>query len=117
MILLLVYVGFALGISFICSLLEATLLSARLASLSKMADAGNRGAAKLYKLKRNRIGDAISAILTLNTVANTLGATLAGAQAAHYFGSGWVGVFSGVLTIRIRNVSTPENTPTQPLPK
>ena len=105
MILLLVYVGFALGISFICSLLEATLLSAPIASLSVMANAGNRGAAKLRELKQDRIDDAISAILTLNTVANTLGATLAGAQAAHYFGSAWVGVFSGVLTFLILIVS------------
>ena len=105
MILLLVYVGFALGISFICSLLEATLLSSRIASLSAMADAGSRGAAKLCMLKQSRIGDAISAILTLNTVANTLGATLAGAQAANYFGSRWVGVFSGVLTFLILIVS------------
>ena len=105
MILLLVYVGFALGISFICSLLEATLLSARIASLTAMADSGNRGAAKLSKLKQHRIDDAISAILTLNTVANTLGATLAGAQAAYYFGSRWVGVFSGVLTFLILIVS------------
>jgi len=104
-ILLLVYVGFALGISFICSLLEATLLSSRIASLSAMADAGSRGAAKLCMLKQSRIGDAISAILTLNTVANTLGATLAGAQAANYFGSRWVGVFSGVLTFLILIVS------------
>jgi len=104
-ILLLVYVGFALGISFVCSLLEATLLSARIVSLRVMADAGNRGAAKLCELKQNRIDDAISAILTLNTVANTLGATLAGAQAAHYFGSRWVGVFSGVLTFLILIVS------------
>ncbi len=101
MILLLVYVGFALGVSFVCSLLEATLLSARIASLATLADAGNRGAAKLRSLKQLRIDDAISAILTLNTVANTLGATLAGAQAADFFGSRWVGVFSGVLTFLI----------------
>ncbi len=105
MILLLAYVAFALGISFVCSLLEATLLSARIASLTSMAAAGNRGAAKLCALKQGRIDDAISAILTLNTVANTLGATLAGAQAANYFGSRWVGVFSGVLTLLILIVS------------
>ena len=75
MILLLVYVGFALAISFICSLLEATLLSARIGWLSVMAAAGNQGAGKLRALKQHRIDDAISAILTLNTVANTLGAT------------------------------------------
>ena len=105
MILLLVYVGFALGISFLCSLLEATLLSARVASLRVMADSGNLGAAKLHEIKKQRIDDAITAILTLNTVANTLGATLAGAQAAAFFGSRWVGVFSGVLTFLILTIS------------
>jgi len=104
-ILLLVYVGFALGISFVCSLLEATLLSSRISSLGALATAGNRGAGKLRELKQDRIDDAISAILTINTVANTLGATLAGAQAADYFGSRWVGVFSGVLTFLILLIS------------
>jgi len=103
--LLFVYVGFALGISFTCSLLEATLLSARMAVLRVLAESGNSGAAKLLQIKRHRIDDAISAILTLNTVANTLGATLAGAQAAAVFGSRWVGVFSGVLTFLILIVS------------
>ena len=102
---LLGFVGFALGISFLCSLLEATLLSVRLAALRVLAEAGSSGAAKLQQIKTHRIDDAISAILTLNTVANTLGATLAGAQAASYFGSRWVGVFSGVLTFLILIVS------------
>lgn len=105
MALLLVYVSFALGISFLCSLFEATLLSARLTTLSEQASAGGRGASHLFELKRHRVGDAISAILILNTSANTLGATLAGAQAAQYFGSAWVGIFSGVLTLLILVIS------------
>jgi len=98
---LLLFVGFALGISFCCSLLEAALLSARMASLSERRSHGSRGAGLLLDIKQHRIDDAISAILTLNTVANTLGATLAGAEAADVFGSAWVGVFSGVLTLLI----------------
>lgn len=105
MTLLLVYVCFALGISFSCSLLEAGLFSARLATLSELAADGQRGAAKLLEIKRHRIDDAISAILMLNTVANTLGATLAGAEAAAYFGSAWVGLFSAVLTFLILIIS------------
>jgi CBS domain containing-hemolysin-like protein len=70
-----------------------------------MAESGNRGAKRLFEIKKHRIDDAISAILTLNTVANTLGATLAGAQAAAYFGNRWVGVFSGVLTFLILIIS------------
>jgi CBS domain containing-hemolysin-like protein len=99
--LLLVYVGFALGISFLCSLLEAALLSTRMVWLTERRAAGSRGAGLLLELKQSRIDDAISAILILNTVSNTLGATLAGARAAHVFGSSWVGVFSGVMTLLI----------------
>lgn len=101
MIQLLLFVGFALGVSFICSLLEAALLSTRLVALTERHAAGSRGAGLLLDIKQRRIDDALSAVLTLNTVANTLGATLAGAQAASYFGSKWVGLFSGVLTLLI----------------
>jgi CBS domain containing-hemolysin-like protein len=102
---LLLYVTFALGISFLCSLLEASLLSVRMATLSELRDQGNRGAGRLLELKRNRIDDAISAILILNTMANTLGATMAGAEAARLFGNAWIGLFSGVLTFLILVVS------------
>lgn len=101
MALLLLFVAFSLGISFLCSLLEAAFLSARLSTLSEQRAHGIRGAGLLLDIKRGRVDDAISAILILNTLANTLGATLAGAQAAHVFGSAWVGVFSGVLTFLI----------------
>ena len=105
MSLLVLYVGLAVGVSFVCSLLEAALLSSRNATLAHQRDEGSRGAGMLLKLKQTRVDDAISAILTLNTVANTLGATLAGAQAARVFGSAWVGVFSGALTFLILVVS------------
>jgi len=101
LVLLFLYVGFALGVSFLCSLLEAALLSSRIAVLVEQRDAGNRGAARLLELKRTRVDDAISAILILNTISNTLGATLAGAQAAHLWGNAWIGVFSGVMTLLI----------------
>lgn len=99
--LLLLFVGFALGVSFLCSLLEAALLSSRIASLTQRRDGGSSGARLLLNIKQRRLDDAITAILTLNTVANTLGATMAGAQAAVVFGSAWVGLFSGVLTFLI----------------
>jgi CBS domain containing-hemolysin-like protein len=99
--LLLLFVGFALSVSFLCSLLEAALLSARRGMLANRKAGGSRAAALLLDIKEQRIDDAISAILILNTVANTLGATLAGAQAAHVFGSTAVGIFSGLLTLLI----------------
>jgi CBS domain containing-hemolysin-like protein len=103
--LLLTFVGFALGVSFLCSLLEAAFLSVQTATLTEQRDAGRRGAGRLLVLKQRRVDEAISAILILNTVANTLGATMAGAQAARVFGSAWVGAFSGVLTLLILVVS------------
>ena len=99
--LLLVYVGGALSISFLCSILEATLLSARTVELLERRERGDAGAALLLELKRERLDDAIGAILTLNTVAHTIGAALAGAQAAKAFGSNMVGVFSAVLTVLV----------------
>ena len=100
-ILLLLFVGGALCISFLCSLLEAGLLSVRVAELAGRQRTGDRGAARLLELKQNRIEEAISAILTLNTIAHTIGAAMAGAQAAVVFGDAWLGVFSGVLTLLV----------------
>lgn len=105
MSLLVTYIALAVGVSFLCSLLEAALLSSRNSTLKQQIEQGNSGADLLLQLRSERVDDAISAILTLNTVANTLGATLAGAQATRIFGSAWVGVFSGALTFTILVVS------------
>jgi CBS domain containing-hemolysin-like protein len=99
--LLLVFVLFALSVSFFCSLLEAALFSARPGMLVDKQAGGSRGAGLLLRMKEERIDDAISAILILNTLSNTLGATMAGAQAARIFGSGAVGIFSAILTFLI----------------
>lgn len=101
MALLVFYVSIALFVSFLCSVLEAVLLSVSLAKVGSRRDAGSKGAGLLMHLKQHRLDDAISAILTLNTIAHTIGAALAGFQAAKVFGDQWVGVFSGVLTILI----------------
>jgi CBS domain containing-hemolysin-like protein len=101
LVLLLIYVSFALGISFFCSLLEASFLACRNSTLQSQKANGNKGAALLLHLKLHNTSDAISAILILNTGANTLGATLAGAQAARVFGNAWIGLFSGMLTLLI----------------
>lgn len=101
MLQLVLYVGIAIGVSFLCSMMEATLLSVRMATLTDRARSGSRGARLMFDLKRHRIDDAISAILILNTVANTFGATLAGWKAAEVFGSAAVGMFSAALTLAI----------------
>jgi Mg2+/Co2+ transporter CorB len=69
--------------------------------LAAKASQGHANAKLLLHIKQERIDDAISAILTLNTIANTIGATLAGAQATVVFGDAWVGIFSGVLTLLV----------------
>ena len=101
MLQLTLYVSIAIGVSFLCSLMEATLLSVRLATLTEQARAGSRGARLLLDLKRTRIDDAISVILILNTVANTVGAVLAGSEAARIFEARWVFWFSASLTFAI----------------
>ena len=100
-LLLVLYVSIALGTSFLCSVLEAALLSIRQVELQRRSDEGEAAARRLLVIKRDRIDDAISSILTLNTIAHTVGATLAGAQAAIVFGDPYVGVFSGVLTFLV----------------
>ncbi len=97
---LLFYIGIALGVSFFCSVLEAILLSTSLSHIEMSAEDGNRGASLMQKHKAD-VERPISAILTLNTVAHTVGAAGAGAQAVAIFGDAWFGVISAVLTLLI----------------
>ncbi|MDJ0973745.1 MAG: CNNM domain-containing protein [Planctomycetota bacterium] len=101
MLALLLTVLIALGVSFLCSILEAALLSIRDTELAERAANGEKGAAKLKAIKSERLDDAISSILILNTIAHTIGAAMAGAQAADVFGDAWVGLFSAVLTLLV----------------
>ena len=104
--LLIVFVVLAIGISFLCSIMEAVLLSVTPAYVGALADTKPGVAAKLKVLKAD-VDRPLSAILTLNTFAHTVGATGAGAQAAAIWGGQniWVftavGVFSFVLTLGI----------------
>lgn len=89
----------AIVLSHLCSLLETTLFSVRISALQERSAAGSAGAARLLEIKQDRIDDAISAILILNTLANVVGATFVGAHAAALFGEAWVGPFSAMLTV------------------
>ncbi len=102
--LLIFYVALALGVSFLCSMLEAVLLSITPSYLALMAERHPGLGARLKQLKKD-IDRPLSAILTLNTAAHTIGAVGAGAQAAKVFGDAWVGVLSAVLTLLILFVS------------
>jgi CBS domain containing-hemolysin-like protein len=99
--LLILYISLALGFSFLCSVLEAVLLSVSVFELVPRADKGDAGAQAMIQLKEERLDDGITSILVLNTIAHTVGATMAGAQAAKVFGSGAVGIFSALLTLAI----------------
>jgi len=105
--MLFLYAGGALTISFFCSLLEATLLSVRVTELMRRAPDGGKGITLLLSYKQERIEDGIGAILTLNTIAHTIGASLAGAQAARAFASeslpedAAVAGFSAILTVAV----------------
>ena len=58
-------------------------------------------AALLQRLKQEKIDQSLAAILTLNTIAHTVGAIGAGAKATLVFGSAWFGLFSAVMTLLI----------------
>ncbi|KAB0462939.1 hemolysin family protein [Vibrio kanaloae] len=100
MLLLTIYVSIAIGVSFICSVLEAVLLSISPSYIAQLKQNGHPAAKSLDKLKTD-IDRPLASILTLNTIAHTIGAATAGAQAAVVFGSQWLGVFSAVLTLGI----------------
>lgn len=100
MFTLLTIVGIALAISFLCSILEAVFLSVTHSYLAVLTNRGEWAGEWLSNAQKN-VEAPIAAILTLNTIAHTVGATLAGAQAAVVFGEAWVGVFSGALTLAV----------------
>lgn len=100
MTLLVIYVLVALGFSFLCSIAEAVLLSVTPAYIGTLEEKRPQAARRLLRQKED-IDRPLAAILSLNTIAHTVGAAGAGAQAAVVFGSGAVGLASAVLTLLI----------------
>jgi len=100
MFLLIFYVLIALVVSFVCSLLEATLLTITPSAINNAKQQGRRWATLMENYKNN-IDRPLSAILTLNTVAHTMGAAGAGAQYARVFGDTGEAIFAGFLTLAI----------------
>ena len=100
MIELAVYVAIAIGLSFYCSILEASFLSITPAFAHRYETDHPKSGARLRSL-RAEIDKPLAAILSLNTVAHTAGATGAGAQAAIVFNDHWIGLFSAGLTLAI----------------
>ncbi len=91
---------FTLGVSALCSTLEAMILSTTTVEIEALKKKSPRKGLLLERLKL-RLDETISTILTLNTLANTLGATLVGGLAMSIFGQQWLAVVSGVLSLAI----------------
>ena len=87
-------------LSALCSMLESTLLSTPLSYITGLEDQGVRGASKLKHLKQNS-DRPISAILCINTIANTVGASIVGSLVMDVYGNALVGIFSTVFTFMI----------------
>src|SRR5210317_629143 len=100
MVLLFVYLCIALIISFLCSIMESVLLSTPQSFLMVKQKKGNKWAGTSLKQKEN-IDKPLSAILSMNTVAHTVGAAGVGAQAVKVFGEASFGIASAILTILI----------------
>ncbi len=100
MILLFAYLFFALVFSFLCSIMEAVLLSTPKSFLIVEQEKDHKWATSFIELKEN-IDKPLSAILSLNTVAHTVGAAGVGVQAIKVFGEAYFGIASAILTILI----------------
>jgi CBS domain containing-hemolysin-like protein len=94
----------ALGVSFLCSIMEAVLLSVSPSFVARQEQEGHPIGGRLRQLKDN-VDKPLAAILSLNTIAHTVGAAGAGAQAAAVFGDAYIGVISAILTFLILVVS------------
>ncbi len=92
--------GFAVVISAGCSLFEAVLYSVPMRHVESLARSNVKSGRVLKELRAN-VERPITAILSLNTIANTAGAAVAGAAATAVFGHQWIGTFSAVFTLSI----------------
>ena len=90
----------SMALSALCSVLEATLLSTPLSYITGLEEQGVKGAERLKRLKQNS-DRPISAILCLNTIANTVGASIVGSLVYEVYGDALVGVFSTIFTFGI----------------
>jgi len=95
-----VYFSLALGVSFLCSILEAGILSVTPSHIAKLVQDRPKVGLKVQALKAD-VDRPLAAILTLNTFANTAGAAGVGAEAQRLWGSDALAVASAVLTLAI----------------
>ncbi len=98
--MLLFYITLSVLVSFTCSLLEATILSVSPAYLKLLKSEDTKLYEKLNFLE-NDIEKPLASILTLNTIAHTIGAAGAGAEAQALWGNEYLSLFSAILTFII----------------
>ncbi len=102
--LVLFYLLLALSVSFLCSVLEAVLLSTPMPFITMKEQEGSKNAPLMMRLKQD-IDKPISAILSLNTIAHTVGSAGVGAEAVKVFGEAYFGIISAILTVLILVIS------------
>jgi CBS domain containing-hemolysin-like protein len=100
MTLLITYLVIAIGISFLCSILEAVLLSITPSYVESVVNESPNKGQRLVLIK-DRLDQSISSILILNTFAHTMGAAGVGSQAASVFGAEWETLIAVLLTLAI----------------
>ncbi|GMV90688.1 MAG: hypothetical protein AMXMBFR82_04660 [Candidatus Hydrogenedentota bacterium] len=100
MTLLFLSITIALLLSAICSLLEATLLSITPVQVAELAKR-HPVAARAWQRHKSEIQRPIAVILIVNTLAHTIGATVAGAEFERLFGTQWLAAFSIILSFAI----------------
>ena len=100
MTLLFIYLSLAIGVSFLCSVLEAVLLSVTPSYVEQtVSEKPVRG--KVLARVRDRLDESLSSILILNTFAHTMGAAGVGSQALQVFGVQWETLIAVLLTLAI----------------
>jgi len=100
MTLLIVYLAVAIGVSFLCSVLEAVLLSSSPGYAENLSVRRPKAGKRLIQA-RGRLDESLAAILILNTFAHTMGAAGVGSQALQLFGARWETLVAILLTLVI----------------
>ena len=98
MTLFLAAVATALGVSFLCSLMEAVLLSLTPSQVARLSER-HPSTGTIWRGFKSNIERPIAVILILNTTAHTIGASVAGAQFDELWGDRWIWLFSIAFTL------------------
>ena len=99
--MLIIYGSLALGVSFLCSMLEAVLLSMSMSHVSIISKTGDKNGVRWSRLKEDDSVKPLTAILTLNTIAHTMGAAGVGAEVSRIWGDDSLTIASIILTLAV----------------